>query len=274
VYNNAQAGVNAHKATLASAKAALDAELSPIRKRLQSDIDDIMRKVDLRENEQSGEILEHMRNLLAERIWSNQTKYDALVESLTKQRETLASLVNKANEKRAAYLTWDNDADVDECRVDPFGGVPKMIPVDVETTLCTLMYVLAAPTTKVPVTKVLTTKVPVTKVSTKVSTAKVPAAKVPVTKVPAAKVPAAKVPAAKVPTAKVPAAKVPTANAPAAKAPTADAADTTNTAIAAAAAAAKAAAKTTTNSNNKKRSGGRSTRPRKVVKRVRCGPEP
>jgi len=240
VYNNAQAGVNAHKATLASAKAALDAELSPIRKRLQSDIDDIMRKVDLRENEQSGEILEHMRNLLAERIWSNQTKYDALVESLTKQRETLASLVNKANEKRAAYLTWDNDADVDECRVDPFGGVPKMIPVDVETTLCTLMYVLAAPTTKVP------------------------AAKVPVTKVPAAKVPATKVPAAKVPTAKVPAAKVPTANA----------ADITKTAIAAAAAAAKAAAKTTTNSNNKKRSGGRSTRPRKVVKRVRCGPEP
>ena len=250
MYNNAQAGVNAHKATLASAKAALDAELSPIRKRLQSDIDDIMRKVDLRENEQSGEILEHMRNLLAERIWSNQTKYDALVESLTKQRETLASLVNKANEKRAAYLTWDNDADVDECRVDPFGGVPKMIPVDVETTLCTLMYVLAAPTTEVPVTKVLTTKVPVTKV--------------PVTKVPAAKVPAAKVPAAKVPTAKVPAAKVPTANA----------ADITKTAIAAAAAAAKAAAKTTTNSNNKKRSGGRSTRPRKVVKRVRCGPEP
>ena len=265
MYNNAQAGVNAHKATLASAKAALDAELSPIRKRLQSDIDDIMRKVDLRENEQSGEILEHMRNLLAERIWSNQTKYDALVESLTKQRETLASLVNKANEKRAAYLTWDNDADVDECRVDPFGGVPKMIPVDVETTLCTLMYVLAAPTTKVPVTKVLTTKVPVTKVSTKVSTAKVPAAKVPVTKVPAAKVPAAKVPAAKVPTAKVPAAKVPTAKVPA---------DITKTAIAAAAAAAKAAAKTTTNSNNKKRSGGRSTRPRKVVKRVRCGPEP
>jgi len=250
VYNNAQAGVNAHKATLASAKAALDAELSPIRKRLQSDIDDIMRKVDLRENEQSGEILEHMRNLLAERIWSNQTKYDALVESLTKQRETLASLVNKANEKRAAYLTWDNDADVDECRVDPFGGVPKMIPVDVETTLCTRMYVLAAPTTQVPAATV-----PVTTV---------PAATVPVTKVPAAKVPAAKVPAAKVPTAKVPAAKVPTANA----------ADITKTAIAAAAAAAKAAAKTTTNSNNKKRSGGRSTRPRKVVKRVRCGPEP